>query len=770
MRQRGSAVVSRAVRTAPALHVRNASAISQPHKAGNPPAKFAISHRVQSSRGCAASAGSSGSAPAAENFEFKAETKKLLDIVARSLYTDKEVFIRELISNASDACEKYRFLQSTHAIKQVLSEDVAATIKVSTEEAERKFTITDTGVGMSRQELIDHLGTIAKSGSLDFLQSGDSDASKIIGQFGVGFYSTFVVADKVEVLTRSCDLEKDSKGYRWVSDGSGSYTISEVEDLPRGTQITLTLKDDTTEFAKLSTVKTAATKFSSYVDFPLAILEGGEEKEVNKQDALWLKSSATAEEHTEFFRYLNGSSYGEPFYAMLYQTDAPLSIKSCFYVPDPDNAPSRLFTRDPETGVALHSRRVMVKKHADGVIPKWLHWVKGVVDCEDMPLNISRESMQDTRLMEKLSMAVTRRILRFLSQEAKKDAEKYAKFFKGYAYYLKAGVIEDKEANHGRHKDDILKLLRFESSNNAKDEMISLEQYVETSKDGQKNIYYFTCPDRQTGMSSPYMEQFLKRERNVLLMYDDVDEYVVNAVEGFKGAKFVSVDAADKDFELDLDKPEDDDSDQRVLTEAEQKELNTFIKDVLSERVQEVKFSDRLVSSPAVVTSILTPHMRKMMKQLMQGKEETGMGNIPVTLELSAKHHILTTLHTIMESNEPVARIAVEQLYDNACIAAGTLDDPRVLLTRLNKVLEMFVYQGAGFDYSKNEYVSGGNAETPPADSKSETSKPSSGEDSKPADDKASGAKFEEKPASSAKPSDDKAASGNSKFEEVKSS
>jgi len=338
---------------------------------------------------------------------------------------------------------------------------------------------------------------------------------------------------------------------------------------------------------------------------------------------------------------------------------------------------------------------------------------------------------------------------------------------------LKAGVIEDKESNHGRHKDDILKLLRFESSNTAKGEMISMEQYVETGKEGQKNIYYFTCPDRQTGMSSPYMEQFLKRERNVLLMYDDVDEYVVNAVEGFKGAKFVSVDSADKDFELDLDKPEDDISDQRELTVAEQKELDTFIKDVLSERVQEVKFSDRLVSSPAIVTSILTPHMRKMMKQLMQGKEDTGMGNMPVTLELSAKHHIVTTLHTIMESNEPVARIAVEQLYDNACIAAGTLDDPRVLLTRLNKVLEMFVYQGAGFDYSKNEYVNAGGAAESPPESQGEAAKATTSETPKPIDDKASkptddkttgGAKFEEKPASDAKPA------GNSKFEEVKSS
>lgn len=687
-----------------------------------------------------------------QSFEFKAETRKLLDIVAKSLYTDKEVFIRELISNASDACEKFRFLQSTQALKSVNDEDVLPTIKISVVEQDRQFIIEDTGVGMTRDELIDHLGTIAKSGSLDFLQRGDSDASKIIGQFGVGFYSTFVVADRVDVYTKTCDPSKDDKGYLWSSDGSGSYTITEAPNATRGTKIILTLKDDTTEFSKIATIKKAATKFSSYVDFPLFIVEDQEVNEVNKQDALWMKSSATPEEHTEFFRYLNGSSYGEPYYSMLYQTDAPLSIKSCFYVPDPDNAPSRLFTRDPEVGVALHSRRVLVKKQADGLIPKWLHWVKGVVDCEDMPMNISRESMQDSRLMEKLSMAVVRRILRFLDQQSKRDVEKYAKFFKAYSYYLKAGVIEDKEANFSRHKDDILKLLRFECSNNAKDELVSLEEYLSAAKDGQKNIYYFCVPDRQTGLSSPYMEQFIKRERNVLLMHEDIDEYVVNSIEGYKGTKFVSVDSADKDFELDLDKPEEDDNkDERILTDQEQKDLDVFIKSVLKERVQEVKFSDRLVSSPAVITSILTPHMRKMMKQLMAGKEETGMNNIPVTLELSPKHHIVTTLHTIKDSNETVARIAVEQLYDNACIAAGTLDDPRTLLTRLNKVLEMFIYQGAGFDYSRNEYM------VKPQEVHANSS---STENVKIDDNQSSGA--------TEKPIVDGGATGNSKFEEVK--
>jgi len=314
--------------------------------------------------------------------------------------------------------------------------------------------------------------------------------------------------------------------------------------------------------------------------------------------------------------------------------------------------------------------------------------------------------MQDSRLMEKLSMAVVRRILRFLDQQAKKEPEKYAKFFKGYSYYLKAGIIEDKEGNYSRHKDDILKLLRFECSQKSKGEFLSLEEYLSNAKEGQKNIYYFTCPDRQTGMSSPYMEQFLKRERNVLLMYEDIDEYVINSIEGFKDRKFVSVDAADKDFELDLDPPEDEkNEDKKELTETEQKDLEKFIKGVLKEKIQDVKFSKRLISSPAVVTSLITPHMRKMMKTLMQGKENDGMSNIPMTLELSAEHHIVTTLFAIKDTNEPVARIAVEQLFDNACIAAGSLDDPRVLLSRLNKVLEMMIYQGAGFDYARQEYI-----------------------------------------------------------------
>ncbi|CAK9021904.1 unnamed protein product [Durusdinium trenchii] len=505
-----------------------------------------------------------------ETHEFKAETKKLLDIVAKSLYTDKEVFIRELISNASDACEKLRFLQTTQQVKDVSDAERPLQVTLSVNESERKFVIEDSGIGMTHDELIEHLGTIAKSGSLDFLQRGESDASKIIGQFGVGFYSTFVVADKVEVYTKTADKEKGEKGYLWTSDGSGSFTITEVDEVPRGTKIELTLKDDATEFSKLATVKKAAQKFSSFIDFPIYVTEEGEPKPINKQEALWMKSSATEEQHLEFFRFLSGNSYGKPWYTLMYQTDAPLSIKSCFYIPDPDNAPSRMFTKDPEIGISLHSRRVMVKKHADGVIPKWLHWMKGIVDCEDMPMNISRESMQDTRLMEKLSMAVVRRILRFLQQEAKKDPEKYQKFFRGYSYFLKAGLIEDKEGNFSRHKDDLLKLLRFEL-------------------------------DTQLDLDKPEEPE-------------DTDAWHCQATADLcnpSGSKMRK--------------------DKRVLTEEEQTQMQKFIKSVLKEKV--------------------------------------------------------------------------EQLYDNACIAAGTLDDPRVLMSRLNKVLEMFVYQGAGYDYARDRRV-----------------------------------------------------------------
>ncbi|CAD7923386.1 unnamed protein product [Amoebophrya sp. A120] len=664
----------------------------------------------------------------AEKMEFKAETKKLLNIVAKSLYTDKEVFIRELISNASDACEKLRFLQTSgKAPEELTSKDQQLQIELSCDENLRLFTIQDYGIGMTKEQLIHNLGTIARSGSREFLEqtstgSGEAEQQNttIIGQFGVGFYSAFVVADKIEVLTRSADAS--NKGYKWSSDGMGEFTIEELpeDQTPaRGTKIQLHLKEDCSEFSKLLTVKSCAKKFSSFVDFPLFVQEeAGKMKELNKQEPLWLKAKATEEEHSEFYRFLSGTSYGDPYYTLSFASDVPLTIKSLFYVPE--DAPSRFFAKEPEIGVALHCRRVLVKKQAEGIMPRWLHWVKGVVDCEDMPLNISRESMQDTALMNKLSLAVVRRFLRFLDQQAKKDAQKYLKFYKNYSYYLKAGLIEDRDQG-GRHKEELTKLLRYGVSTRPEGELISLQDYVDnhmvsTDNGKQKNIYYYCVPNRETAMNSPYMEQFQERGRAVLLMHEDIDEFVLSsALDGYKEHKLVAIDAQGKDFELDLDekKASETESGEKVeLSSAQQEELKTWLKDTLGQKVMEIKFTDRLVSSPAIVTSMLTPHMRKMMKQMMAagagGQGGGGADAVPMTLEISAKHSIVKTLYSIKNSNEEVAKLSAELLFDNACIAAGMLDEPRSVLPRLNKILETMVMQGAGYDYGKKEYVGAG--------------------------------------------------------------
>jgi TNF receptor-associated protein 1 len=559
---------------------------------------------------------------------------------------------------------------------------------------------------MTREEMISHLGTIAKSGTLDFMEKASDRSTDMIGQFGVGFYSAFVVADKVEVISKTADASQGTQAYRWVSEGGGEYEVEPCDDQLRGTKIILHLKDDATSFSKLATVKSVATKYSSFVNFPIKMIEGETESEINKQEAIWLKGDVTPEEHTQFYQFINNTSYGDPFYTLTYKTDAPLSIQAVFYVPE--EAPNRWFSKDPEVGVALHSRRVMVKKHADKIIPRWLHWVKGVVDCEDMPMNISRENMQDTRLMEKLSAAVVRRLLRFFDDSSRKDPEKYAKFFKNYSYYIKAGLLEDAQSTNGRHKDQIVKLLRFECSEQEKGKLISLQEYVDSCNDEQKNIYYHTSSSRDVAMNSPFMETFTKRKRPVLIFTDEIDEFVANGIGDFKGKKLVSLDSNDTDFEMDLDKDpseaEDaEGSDARQLTDDEQTAVESFLKQELGDKVTGVKFTTRLTDSPAIVTSQLSPHLRKMMKSMMQGADQNQA--MPVTLEVNPKHHLITTLASVRESNLAVARVCAQQLYDTAMIAGGMVEEPKVLLSRLNKILEVCLYQGAGFDYRTGQYT-----------------------------------------------------------------
>lgn len=630
-------------------------------------------------------------------YEFKAEIQKLLQIVAHSLYTDKEVFIRELISNASDALEKLRFLEATQdgLANTKVDPDVSYRIKITADAAAKTFTIEDTGVGMSKDEIVNNLGTIAKSGSLAFLEdpnlNAKDKANAIIGQFGVGFYSSFVVSKSVDVYTRSYDPQKEAKGYHWSSDGGGKFTIKEVEGLPRGTKIVCHLRDDCLEFANTHTVKRVAEKFSAFVNFPLYVQEKDVETEITTQKPLWMEKQASDEEHTKFFRYLNNASWGEPMYKVHFHSDAPLSIKSLFYIPE--DAPSRLFQSSNEVGVSLHSRKILIQKSADKIIPKWLFFVKGVIDCEDIPLNVSRELVQDSQLIKKLSSTVVKRILKFLQDESKKDPEKFRRFYDRYNYHIKEGVLDESHKN-GPYKEQLIELLRYETSQGEANQLVSFSDYLSTMKENQKNIYYFCAANRETALASPYMESFKRRNRNVLLLYEDIDEFVSMNIQNYKEKKMVAIDSPEEDFEPELDEIEKDDSAEvHALDDEQQKQLAEFVQATLGSKVSTVKFSERLVDSPAVVTGFLSSALRKVMKATMKGSPDAGasLASMPATLELNPKHKINNAIFHIMQSDTEVAKALVEQLYDNASIAAGIVDDPRSMLGRLNKMLSLTV-------------------------------------------------------------------------------
>uniref|UniRef100_A0A8C9I864 Heat shock protein 90 n=1 Tax=Piliocolobus tephrosceles TaxID=591936 RepID=A0A8C9I864_9PRIM len=609
-----------------------------------------------------------------ENYEFKAETKKLLQIVAHSLYTDKEVFVRELISNASDAIEKLRFTQNASSTNIESSVDdeksvIPFFIKISTDSEKKLFIIEDSGIGMTKEELIENLGTIAKSGSQNFLKK-IKEQNDIIGQFGVGFYSSFVVSDKVEVLTRS--YEKDSIGYHWQSDGSGTFSLKTTDDIIRGTKIICHLKDNCTYYSDIQNVRKIAEKFAAFVNFPVYIAD--------KKQPIWCKETVSEEEHKQFFNYLNkNKSYDADkksyLYKIMYKTDAPMAIKSIFYIPE--EAPSRLFEQNNDIEVALYCKKMLVKKNAQNIIPKWLHFIKGVIDCEDMPLNISRENMQDSLLMDKLSRILVTKILKMLEREAETNETKYLKFYKNYSYNIKEGILQD--SNKEQYKNTILNLLRFYSINQGK--YISLKEYVKNFKSNQKNIYYFSANNKDVALSSPYMEAFKNKNIDVLILLEEIDEFVLMNLQSYNDSKFVSIDSYNK---------ENNKNNVHMFTTEQKKELEKYFKDVLGAKCSDVKFSERLVSSPAVVTGFLSPTLRKVMKATMSNidfQDNNMLQNLPATLELNPSHTIITSIYHLKNTNQEVAKLLVQQLYDNACIAAGILDDPRLILTKLNELL-----------------------------------------------------------------------------------
>ncbi|MEM7792191.1 MAG: molecular chaperone HtpG [Verrucomicrobiota bacterium] len=615
---------------------------------------------------------------APERHEFQAEVKQILDIVVHSLYTDKEIFIRELISNASDATEKLRHTQLTET--EVFDADLELEIQVSADEEAGTITIRDFGIGMTHDELIENLGTIAHSGSKAFLnalkESGERN-DNLIGQFGVGFYSAFMVADKVEVFTRTWSPEGNC--YRWQSDGSGAYEIEPVEGERRGTRIVIHLKDDYKDFAKKDRIESIIKKYSTFVQFPVKV----EGDILNTVQAVWLKNKndISEEEYKEFYKF-QANAFDEPRFWLHFSADAPLEINTLLFAPT-ENMEGFGFGR-MEPGVSLYCRKVLIDSDPKNLLPEWLRFVRGVVDSADLPLNISRESMQDSSLIQKLNKVITKRFLKMLEEKAKKDPEVYDSFWSKFGLFLKEGVTTD-----FTHRDQLLKLLRYESSYTESGKTTSLADYLSRAPEGQKEIYYLSGANREAIEASPYLEAFKARKIEVLYMFEAVDEFVMNHARAFEEKSFIS---ADSD-EIDLDAiAEDTETDKPEALEKEASEaLCAFIKETLDKDVSEVVSSERLVNSPAMVVNadkMMTPQMRKMMKAMQQQTGESFPEEPPVKLQINPRHDLVKNLSSLRENNAELAKMISHQILDNAKLAAGLVEDPAIIIQRNYEMMQ----------------------------------------------------------------------------------
>ncbi|KAJ1867815.1 hypothetical protein LPJ78_000687 [Coemansia sp. RSA 989] len=614
-----------------------------------------------------------------ETHEFKAETKKLLHIVAHSLYSQREVFVRELISNASDALEKLRQLQTTSAD---VSSDMPLEIDIAVNQEQKTISFRDSGIGMTEEELKENLGTIARSGSKAFIEKMQANAetkdtaSSIVGQFGVGFYSAFMVGDKIKVYTRSA--KPGSEGYCWESDGLGSYTLAKAENVPVGTRIEISVKDDAKEFLNEEKLSEIIKKYSNFVGFPISV----NGTKVNTVEALWTKdkSAIAAEDHKNFYRFIS-HTFDDPMYHLVYKADGPLSIRSILYAPSKN--PETLGFERTKPGVNLYSRKVLIMPNAEKLLPEWLRFIKGVVDSEDLPLNLSRELLQNGPIIMRLKSIMTSRIIKWLQDEARSDASKYADFFREFGVYVKEGVCQDVE-----NQKDIAKLLRFETSGKEAKQLVSLDEYVEAMPESQEHIYYFCTPNRKVGVDSPYYEPFKEHNIEVLFLHHPLDEFVMGRLSEYNGKRLVSVDSEEAGKALNkLSKASQDSaSDSAALTKEQTDELTAWLRESMGTQVRDVRVSERYMTYPAIVVDFDSPAVRRMMK-MMAGNSQEPMPLSPCTVEINPRDPVITGLYTLKSKNEELARKIALQLLDNALIAAGVMDNPQTMLKRLNDIL-----------------------------------------------------------------------------------
>ncbi len=612
--------------------------------------------------------------------EFQAETRKVLDIVINSLYTERDIFLRELISNSADALEKFRH----HSLVEQVEFDahVPLEITINGDDKNHTLTISDSGIGMTREEVETNLGTIAHSGSGQFWEQLAEAAQKdvnLIGQFGVGFYSAFMAAKKVVVQTRSWD---GSEGCEWESDGGGTYTIKPCEGLHRGTKIIIELKDDAQEYATKFAIERIIKQYSSFVSFPI-LVEG---EKINTIQAIWSRSKneITEEEYTEFYKFI-GNAIDDPQYRLHFSADAPLAINALIYVPSENFEVMGMGRTKP--GVNLYCQKVLIDQHSENILPEWLRFLKGVVDSEDLPLNISRQALQDNALVFKLRKVLTKRFIKYLKEEAKNNPEAYASFWKDFGIFIKEGVTTDFE-----YREQLGELLFFDSSKSENGSLTSLADYVGRMKEGQDKIYYINGPSRQALEMGPYVEMFNKRDIEIIYTLEPIDDFVLNHLGEFDGKKLVSADRADlklPESTTPEDKETNEDEKGETLDTDQVTSLCTWLKEILGDRINEALPSNRLVDSPAMIVNsdgYLTSSMERVLQASAQ-EEQMAMGG-KKNMEINTKSSLIKKLSALRKSDADLAGDVAEQIFDNAMIQAGLLVDSQKMVSRNYRILE----------------------------------------------------------------------------------
>lgn len=622
-----------------------------------------------------------------ETLGFQTEVKQLLHLMIHSLYSNKEIFLRELISNASDAADKLRF--EALSAPELLEGDPELKIRISFDKDANTLTIEDNAIGMSRDEVVNHLGTIAKSGTAEFFKNLSGDAKKdsqLIGQFGVGFYSAFIVADKVEVFTRRAGAPA-AEGVLWSSAGEGEFEISTIEKAERGSRIVLHLKKDDSEFADGFRLRNIITKYSDHVALPIELpkeatgedADGAAEVEwevVNRASALWTRprTEIKDEEYQEFYKHV-AHDFEDPLAWSHNKVEGRLEYTSLLYVPT--RAPFDLYQREAPRGLKLYVQRVFIMDQADEFLPLYLRFIKGVVDSNDLSLNVSREILQKDPVIDSMKSALTKRVLDMLEKMAKNSPEDYQKFWDAFGQVLKEGPAEDFS-----NKEKVAGLLRFASTQSGNDEQtVGLSQYIERMQDGQDKIYFLTGESYAQVKNSPHLEVFRKKGIEVLLLTDRIDEWLMSYLTDFDGKSFVDVARGDLDLGA-LDTEEDKQAQDEVAKSKEA--LVTRLKTVLGDQVADVRVSHRLTDSPAIL-AIGEQDLGLQMRQILEASGQKVPESKPV-FEINPAHNLVEKLDA--EADEQRFEDLSMILFDQAALAAGdSLKDPAAYVQRLNKLL-----------------------------------------------------------------------------------